>query len=211
MMKKIFLATAIGAILISVGAVQAQSQPQSQIPQVKISGFAYGGSGCPSNSVGSLISSDNQTLELLFDKFQANLAKPQQPTQFPQQASCSVSVKLKLPQGFTASFYRVEHRGYANTKGGATGQLRARYYIPGAGGFDANRNYIFNKNLERDYTIVHDNIATAWTQCGVEVPLTVTTRIGLSGNATGQNALTVDSQSQKVQTTVYYRLKRCGT
>lgn len=66
------------------------------------------------------------------------------------------------------------------------GQLRARYYIPGAGGFDANRNYVFKKGLERDYTIVHDNIATAWTQCGIEVPLTVTTGLVWRGMRQGR-------------------------
>ncbi|MBW4511443.1 MAG: DUF4360 domain-containing protein [Scytonematopsis contorta HA4267-MV1] len=203
MLKKILLG------VFALGFLGAGTAIANPAQQVKISGFTYAGTGCPSGSVGSLISSDNQTLELLFDKFQANLAPANQQVPFAQQNNCSVSVKLKLPRGFSASFYKVEHRGYADTRGGANGQFRARYYIPGAGGFDVNRNYNFQRNLERDYTIVHDNIATAYTQCGAEVPMTVSTRIGLSGRPTGYNALTVDSQSNKVTTRVHYQLRRC--
>ncbi|BAY20716.1 hypothetical protein NIES2100_04590 [Calothrix sp. NIES-2100] len=190
------------------------SEPKQLGPPAKevyIKDFTYAGSGCPANSVASLFSDDRQTLELLFDQFQANL----QPTKmgeaaFPPQSNCSISLKLHVPAGWSASWHRVEHRGFADTSGNANGQLRARYYIPGAGGFDELRVYDFPSKMVRDYTIVNDAISTAQTQCSADVPMTVTTRIRLSGNPTGYNALTVDSISKKVKTILHFRWQRCN-
>ncbi len=154
---------------------------------------------------------DRRTLEILFDKFQANL-QPSKMGQaaYPPQSNCAVSIKLHVPAGWSSTWHRVEHRGFADTSGNANGQLRARYYIPGAGGFDELRVFNFTPKMVKDYTIVHDGISTARTQCSAEVPMTVNTRVRLSGTPTGYNALTVDSISKKVKTVLHFRWERCN-
>ncbi len=174
---------------------------------VKIEGFAYGGSGCPQGSVGSIISKDQSTIELLFDKFQAELDTKK--TLFSPQSNCSVSLQLQYPDGWSVSWDRVEHRGFADLSGGAQGQLRARYFIAGNGGFDVNRIYNFPTGDVEDYTIVQDAISDVFTECGAVVPLTVDTRVRLYGTPTGYNALTVDSESAKVRTLLRFRWRRC--
>jgi hypothetical protein len=196
----------------SAGMLGFSQLKQSSIPseQVYIQDFTYAGSGCPSDSVGYLLSEDRRTLELLFDQFQANLQPSKMgPAIYPSQANCSVALKLRVPPGWAVSWHRVEHRGFADTSGNARGQLRARYYIPGAGGFDELRVFNFPPKMVQDYTIVHDAISTARTQCSTAVPMTVNTRIRLSGNPTGYNALTVDAISKKVKTILYFRWEKC--
>jgi|GEM_PF-2254891 hypothetical protein len=197
------------AIPANTSSNQVAQTPSLPTDQVYIKDFTYAGSGCPANSVGSLLSDDRSVLEVLFDRLQVNL-QPTGQAAFPQQSNCALSIKLHIPAGWSATWHRVEHRGFADTSGKATGELRARYYIPGAGGFDANRVFNFKPNYVRDYTIIHDNISTAYTACGREVPMTVNTRIRLSGRPTGYNALTVDSISKKVKTTLFLKYKRCS-
>ena len=187
-----------------------QSKQAKELEGVTIADFAYAGSGCPPNSADYLLSDDKKTLEILFSDFQANLQpKKMGVADYPPQNNCSVSVKMKIPPGYSASWHRVEHRGFADTSGGARGQLRARYYIPGEGGFDENRIFNFKKNYVRDYTVLHDSISTAYTRCGTNVPMTVNTRVRLYDKPTGYNALTVDSISKKVSTKLFFKYRKC--
>ncbi len=211
--RKLFQVITVSSFVFGcvASSTTAQTAPKQSAPSVDstyVKEFTYAGNGCPSNSVASILSDDRRTLEIIFDKFQANLQKSGT-SQFSPLANCVISLKLQVPAGLSASWHRVEHRGFADTSGNASGELRARYYIPGAGGFDAFRQYNFKPKYVRDYTVVHDNISTAYTQCGGTVPMTVNTRIRLYGNPTGFNALTVDSISKKVTTKLYFKYAPC--
>ncbi|MBD2777770.1 DUF4360 domain-containing protein [Iningainema sp. BLCCT55] len=185
-------------------AQQSEAPPEGS---VRIVGFAYGGTGCPQGTVGSIISADQSTIELLFDRFLAELG---QGATLSPQSNCTVSFRLEYPAGYSVSWNRVEHRGFADTTGGAQGELRARYYIPGTGGFDVVRVASFPDNTAADYTIVQDNISSAFTQCGASVPLSVNTRVRLFGTPTAFNTLTVDSITNKVKTILNLRWRRCS-
>ncbi|MBD2777768.1 DUF4360 domain-containing protein [Iningainema tapete] len=185
-------------------AQQSEAPPEGS---VRIVGFAYGGTGCPQGSVGSVISRDQSTIELLYDRFVAELGTGASRS---SQSNCTVSFQLEYPAGFSVSWDRVEHRGFADTTGGAQAELRARYYIPGEGGFDTVRVYSFPDNSAEDYTIVQDNISTAFTQCGATIPLSVNTRVRLFGTPSNFNTLTVDSMTNKVRTLLNLRWRRCS-
>jgi hypothetical protein len=174
---------------------------------VKITGFTYGGNGCPGGSVGSLVSNDRTTIELLFDKFIVELPSKK----YPPNSQCSVSFKLEYPKGWSASLHKVQHRGFADTTGSATGQIRAKYYIPGSGGVDAEKVYTVAPNTNADYKLETDLLSTAFTPCGeMGVPMTVSTRILLrDGQGDKYNILTVDSLSQKVKTILNLKWKSC--
>lgn len=209
-MLKVYFGKRVGTGIGLAAAFLSSSLALSVPNTAYIKDFTYGGAGCPGGSVGYLFSDDRTILELLFDSFQANL----QPVgwgapAYPSQNACSVSFKLAIPPGWSASWHQVEHRGFADTTGGAYGQLISRYYIPGAGGFDANRVYNFAPGLVQNYLVVQSNISTAWTPCGSSVPMTVNTRVRLSGNPTGYNALTVDSISKKVKTILRFAWHSC--
>ncbi|MDJ0797826.1 MAG: DUF4360 domain-containing protein [Calothrix sp. MO_167.B12] len=217
-MNKKFLKGLQASLLTSVMAVglglslpmPSNAQPAPAKGEVKITGFTHGGRGCPQGSVGYIISDDLKTIELLFDKFIVELDRKR--TEFPRTSNCGVSFKMTYPRGWTASWHRVEHRGFADLsqlKRGGKGQLRARYYIPGAGGFDARRLYTFPKKV-LDYTIVHEDINTKYAPCGeVGVPMTVDTRLRIDGPVKGYNTVTVDSISKKVKTILNLKWKRC--
>jgi hypothetical protein len=106
--------------------------------------------------------------------------------------------------------HKVEHRGFADTTGGAKGEIRAKYYIPGSGGVDAEKVYTVAPGTNADYKLETDLLSTAFTPCGeMGVPMTVGTRILLNGQRDKYNTLTVDSLSQKVKTILNLKWKSC--
>jgi Domain of unknown function (DUF4360) len=117
------------AVLFSLNLPHPSFAQEAHPDSVKITGFTFGGPGCPERSVGSLISNDQSTIELLFDKFIVELPSKM----YSRNSSCTVSFKLEYPKGWSASLHKVEHRGFADTSGGAKGEIRAKYYIPGSG------------------------------------------------------------------------------
>ena len=195
------------AMLFGLNLPQISLAQEPPPGSVKITGFTYGGNGCPSGSVGSIVSDDRTTIELLFDKFIVEL--PSQ--KYPRNSQCSVSFKLEYPKGWSASLHKVQHRGFADTTGSATGQIRAKYYIPGSGGVDAEKVYTVAPGTNADYKLETDLLSTAFTPCGeMGVPMTVSTRILLrDGQGDKYNILTVDSLSQKVKTILNLKWKSC--
>ncbi len=174
---------------------------------VTIQGVAANGTGCPPGSVVAAITPDRSQVELLFSKFSAELDK--KPTQFDSQTNCTASIQLKYPSGWSVSWDRVEQRGFVDLSGGAQGQIRNRFYIPGNGGFDISRVYNFRTNDVEDYTFVQDAISDIFTECGAQVPLNVDTRVRLYGTPTGYNTVTVDSETAKVRTLLHLTWRRC--
>ncbi|MBD2277360.1 MAG: DUF4360 domain-containing protein [Dolichospermum sp. DEX189] len=195
------------AVLFGLNLPQISLAQEPAPDSVKITGFTYGGNGCPGGSVGSLVSNDRTTIELLFDKFIVELPSKK----YPPNSQCSVSFKLEYPKGWSASLHKVQHRGFADTTGSATGQIRAKYYIPGSGGVDAEKVYTVAPNTNADYKLETDLLSTAFTPCGeMGVPMTVSTRILLrDGQGDKYNILTVDSLSQKVKTILNLKWKSC--
>ncbi|MDD1417083.1 DUF4360 domain-containing protein [Dolichospermum sp. ST_con] len=195
------------AVLLSL-TLPHQSFAQEAAPgSVKITDFTFGGNGCPERSVGSLISNNRSTIELLFDKFIVELPSKR----YPQQSACTVSFKLEYPKGWSATLHKVQHRGFADTSGGATGEIRSKYYIPGEGGVEKTQVYQIPAGKTEDYKVETDLLSTAYTPCNtMNVPMSVNTRIRLSGGD-GQkfNTLTVDSISQKVKTILNFKWKKC--
>ena len=201
----------LSAVLLSLNLplpTLAQSVLAPPPGTVTIQNVTYNGSGCPLGSVAYSITPDRTSVELLFSKFAAELDT--KTTQFSSQTNCSVSVQLKYPSGWSVSWDRVEQRGFVDLSGGAQGQIRSRFYIPGDGGFDVNRVYNFPANDVVDYTEVQDAISDVFTQCGAQVPLDVDTRIRLYGTPTGYNTVTVDSETTKVRTLLHLTWQQCS-
>lgn len=177
--------------------------------QTTIEGFNANGDGCPSGSYSYLLTPDKQTLQILFSKFIAELAPVGTFVSNPPTRACTVSFQLKLPAGLALTWYRTEHRGFADTSGGASGQFVARYYLPGQGGFDVFRSFPINPYQVAAYTVINDNLGGSWTACGGSRLLSINTRIRLSGRPTGYNTLTVDDETEKVETILRFRYRSC--
>jgi hypothetical protein len=190
--QKRWLQGLLSAVLLGLNIPSATLAQTADAPppgSVSIQSFSYGGSGCPQGSVGSMITPDQTQIELLFDKFAAELDTKK--TTFGSQANCSVSFELKYPSGWSVSWDRVEQSGSVNLSGGAQGQIRSRFYIPGNGGFDVTRIYDFPANDVEDYTVLQNSISDVFTQCGAQVPLDVNTQVRVYGTPTGYNTVTI--------------------
>lgn len=98
--------------------------------EVKIAGFTYGGSGCPSGTVGSMLSSDLTTLTLIYDKFIAQAGPGLQPKDYRE--NCQTNVKLQYPQGWQFSVFKADYRGHVTLPENDTGTVKANYYFSGS-------------------------------------------------------------------------------
>lgn len=182
----------------------------AQAPNVQIRNFAASGDGCPPGSYEYLLTPEKEVLQILFSQYTAELAPPGFFISNPPTRSCTISFQMRLPPGLSVSWYRTEHRGFVDTSGGASGQLWARYYLPGEGGFDTVRIYPWGPGTVGAYTVVHDELGAGWTRCGGDRLMTVNTRIRLSGRPNNYNAMTVDDLTERVETALYFQYRSCN-
>ncbi len=176
---------------------------------VYISKFTANGDGCPTGSYSYLLTPDKSTLQILFSSFIAELAPAGTFVSNPPTRACTLALQLHLPPGIALSWYASEHRGFADTSGGASGQFWARYYLPGAGGFDVFRTYPINPGTVASYTVINNALGGTWTRCGGDQLLSVNTRLRLSGRVNGYNTLTVDDETNRVETLLRFRYQSC--
>lgn len=196
-------------LLVSCAGLIGTQAALAQVSNVNIKQFAASGDGCPPGSYDYILSSDKTTLQILFSQFIAELAPAGELVSFPPTRGCTISVELNLPPGISVSWYRTEHRGFADTTGGARGQFRARYYLPGEGGFDTFKTYSFNPGQAGSYTVVNDNIGAGWTRCGGTQLMSINTRVRLDGRPHGYNTLSVEDETNRVETLLRLRYRSC--
>jgi Domain of unknown function (DUF4360) len=166
--------------LLTGSVLMATASPALAEGKVEIVGASFGGNGCPGESAKATVSPDGQELSILFDKFVADGSKPAE-----SRKSCSMSIPIKVPQGFQISLYDVDYRGYVAV--GTTGKLRAEHFFAG------QKGPVFERTLpgEKDYN-VRDSFETAadiWSRCGDSLNM----RVNASMVAKGSGTATVDS------------------
>jgi hypothetical protein len=173
----------LNAILTSLfvtAASIATSMTPASAAQVEIMDAKYGGSGCPANSASVSVSPDGQELTILFDKFAVLGNDPMQ-----SRKNCSLSIPIRVPQGFQISLYDADYRGYVAPNTSAS--LRSEYFFAG------NRGPAFIRSIngETNYN-VRDSLATVanvWSACGDSVNM----RVNASLSARGAGMATLDS------------------
>jgi Domain of unknown function (DUF4360) len=167
------------SLLVTTASIATSMTPASAA-QVEIMNATYGGSGCPSNSASVSVSPDGQELTILFDKFTVLGNDPMQ-----SRKNCSLSIPIRVPQGFQISLYDADYRGYVAPNTSAS--LRSEYFFAGSRG----PTFIRNINGETNYN-VRDSLATVanvWSACGDSVNM----RVNASLSARGAGMATLDS------------------
>jgi Domain of unknown function (DUF4360) len=170
----------VQAFLAAAMLMTAFISPAFAAPKVEIRGAGYGGSGCPERSASVTVSPDGQELSILFDKFIALGNNSRE-----SRKNCSLSIPIKVPQGFQISLYDADYRGYIAPK--TTGQLRSEYFFAGQKGPVFSRQF----SGETSYN-VRDSLTTVadvWSRCGDSLNMRVNAAIA----AKGQGMATVDS------------------
>ncbi len=176
---------------------------------VKINSMTYGGSGCPANGVGKLMSQDRTSLTLIYDSFLAEIGPDIARSK--SRAFCQVGVELEYPQGWTFSVMTLDTRGYADLDPSVTGKTSTSYY------FQSMTNDIaFTTTLKgvRDEYKIRDSLAidAVWAPCkeADRKPLNIKTSVALS--STDRNArglLQIDSTDLSLYYVYGLRWKRC--
>lgn len=133
--------------------------------QVYVRGMTYGGSGCPSGSVASLVSPDNAALTMLFDSYVVDTSTS--PAGLDQKA-CTVRLELEGPPGWEYSLYTIDYHGYADLQEGTSGAQSSSYsFGTGAQKTDLGAFQIQGP-FNNDYT--HSTslplAAAGWSRCG---------------------------------------------
>ncbi len=127
-MKLLNILTLTGLATAAPAVVEQRDGPSGH--EVSITGFAFGGSGCPAGSVGSILSSDLTTLTLIYDSFIAQAGPNIEPKE--RRKNCQINVRLHFPQGWQFSIFKADYRGHATLPPGATGSAKATYYFSGS-------------------------------------------------------------------------------
>ena len=199
-MKRILLTMGLG--MMSVVSAFAADEITLGDPQ-------YGGTGCPSGSVGASLSPDRTSLSILFDQYVAEAGSAVGKTF--DRKSCNVAIPVRVPHGYTVAILKVDYRGYNNLPRQARSTFGVEYFFAGSRGPTFQRDFV--GPLDRDYVINNELIASSmvWSPCGQDVILRTNTSIRVTTNSQRQQAMaTVDSQD--VSAAVVYQLKwqRCN-
>lgn len=203
-MKKILpLIGAALAILVSAGAASAQPDPN----QVYIQSIAYGGTGCPSGTVGQSMATDRQSFTLIFDQFVASQGPGTPITE--NRKNCQINVNLHLPNGFQFSIATVDYRGYVSLPADVTATQSATYFFAGSPA-QATSSSSFTGPVSKDY-LSHDELpfsTLVWSQCNAVAPVNINAQVRLSGGDSPAQ-ITTDSVDGKVQHIFGLRFRRC--
>lgn len=160
------------------------------------------GTGCPAGTWATTISEDGLTFTTTFSAYEAML----EPTQSIAIKDCQLGIKLHSPQGLSFAVDSFYYQGYAwLDSAGMTARQTANYYFMG--------NPLNHAELRTDLRGVYDDdylfqddvgiVDLAWSPCGVERNLNVTTRLRIQNNprrtGTGYlNLTSVDAASRLV-------------
>ncbi|KAF7533485.1 hypothetical protein G7054_g7040 [Neopestalotiopsis clavispora] len=194
----------------STTSTSSASTPTSTAPAgVTIKGISYAGSGCNAGSVAGAISSDAQTITVLYDSFIAQAGPGITPAE--ARKNCQLNVQVELPQGWQFSVFKADYRGYAFLQDGDKGVIKATYYFSGdstqisseldlAGAYDDNYLKTDEFGIE----------STVWSPCGEEGLLNVNSEVRVTPLTTTNTALlTVDSTDLSFETVHYLQWQTC--
>jgi len=177
--------------------------------EIEIKGVAYAGSGCPSGTVASQLSTDKTTLTLIYDDFIAQSGKNIPPKDY--RKNCQLNVKLRYPQGWQFSVFKADYRGHATLPHGATGTCKATYYFSGDSK-QMSSTKTFKGPMDEDYlkTDTFGVSSTVWSPCGAEGMLNINSAIQLSPLDSEKRALlTSESTDLKFKQIQYLQWRKC--
>lgn len=165
---------------------------------VQIRNYSYSGTGCPGGSLSTNVSPDLQTLSLLFDSFIAEIGP--HVSQISSRKSCTVTMNLSYPNGWTFAVAEVKSFGYASLERGVNATQSASFHFQGNIAASAQLKMRLTGPLDRDYQFNERFSADqlVWAPCGVQRAISITTQLVLenSSNKKGRGLLTYgDEQS----------------
>lgn len=207
-MRKFFLG--VSSIVFAAVSTLSNTALAQTTDQAKITGFAYGGSGCAQGTVGNLISASPEglpdTLTLLFDAYEALQGAGVSSSE--RQKSCNIAINIDVPQGFSFSLLQAEYKGYADLPVGVRGIQRTTYEFPfsNRGTFETELKGPYEEDYRRT-----DEVGTAvWSPCGGSVPLNLQTSVALRGDRKPNASMNVERFTGKLTQLYNFQWRQCS-
>ena len=203
---KSFLPILVAGLALAPAAAQAQDPNPNE---VYVQSITYGGTGCPTGSIGNSFSNDRKTFTLIFDSFIASSGPGVPVTE--NRKNCQINVNLHLPQGFSYSVANYDYRGYVGLPAGVQAEQKSTYFFQGDTK-QASGGSRFTGPVNKDY-LVRDTLGLAalvWSPCGRTVPLSINAQVRITGNTSQAAQITTDSIDGKVRHILGLQFFPCG-
>lgn len=204
---------AIGSIIASLIA-QPVSASTTAAPaeRITVEVAAVNGSGCPAGTTNVSAAADNTSFTVAYSDYLVQVGVGAKPTDF--RKNCQLSVRIRVPQGFTYAIAQAEYRGFAHLAAGANGLQQAGYYFQGHSSTGYSVHPLqgpFSDNwLTTDRT---DVAALVYAPCGEERLLNINTELrvsaGSSDTAKTTSFIWMDSAKGSVRTIYQLAWKQC--
>ncbi|WP_437283416.1 DUF4360 domain-containing protein [Sorangium sp. So ce375] len=192
--------------------VEAEQQALQPLPDFRIIGFNWNGTGCPRDPPGSVthnMTQDKQTFTLYFRDMIVE-HRPQGPTL--QHKSCTVGVNLHVPQGWMVAIATINTRGYLDLPARVEARESSTYSFAGRPLQLSPHSWIRGPRQE-DYVFT-DKIAIGSmieSACGRDAILNISARMTLKTHENpAANALfTVDIIDGTLKKEFHLQWRRC--
>ncbi|GAB2811817.1 DUF4360 domain-containing protein [Lentzea nigeriaca] len=205
----------INTIVAAAVALSTVVIPQATTPPpggVTAELVTVNGSGCLPGTAGVAVSPDNATFHLVYSDYVAAVGVGTRPTDF--RKHCQLTVKVKVPQGFTFGIAQVDYRGFVHLERGATGTLRSNYYFQGSPA-TSYRTHSWQGPLNDDWQAT-DSIDVGLPvlrPCGEVTNLHLTTELrvgaGTSDPKTTTSYMAMDSTDAYIASVYHFWWARC--
>lgn len=147
------------------GAILAgPASSTASFPAIDVLEVEYVGTGCPQGSAAVAVSASTSELLMLFKDHMARTSSGVQ-TDY---KSCNLTVRLRIPAGYTIAVSGFEYRGFAYLPAGAEGLLHAEYFGAGSAGLYTYTTS-FPSRFLGDWTKVDLVDEPVWSLCGGDI------------------------------------------
>jgi hypothetical protein len=198
-------------MVLTLAIILVANTGYSETPQVPITirNIAYGGNGCPQNSVGINLSSNKQAFTMIMDEYIAEIGPGVARRE--NRKSCQVSLDLKVPSGWQYSVATFDFRGFASLEKDVKGLQKTTFYFQGqsnTGSFETPIDGPTERNFQlRDTISVESSV---WSPCGETRALQIHSEVRLSTrNSSKEGILTVDSIDGAIKQVYGIAWRRC--
>jgi hypothetical protein len=113
---------------VSARALLTDTNANAQFPansSVTIGTITYSGTGCPQNSVSSILSDDKSLVTFGFDSFQATIGPGSPPGS--ARKNCNIVLQLLFQDGFQMAIAETVYHGYTRLDDGVNAKFTTEY------------------------------------------------------------------------------------
>jgi hypothetical protein len=197
------------SLLVPIPAEPTTTTPPSE--KITIDVVTVNGSGCPKDTATVIPSDDNTAFSVFYDgHYMAQAGPGISATE--SRKNCQLSLRVKVPGGFTYAIAQADYRGYAHLEQGASALEKSNFYFQGTSP-TAQVTHPINGPLDDNWqaTDQADLAAIVWHPCGAKRNLNINTEVRVTAGTdkTKTSFITMDSTDGSINTVYHFAWKKC--